>query len=278
MWSPEGMGADDRAGLYAIVQILKTNLRPHIIITTGEERGGIGANKIAAHYPMFPDELKFMVQLDRRGSNDSVYYDCGNDDFEKFINNFGFETAWGTFTDISILAPRWGVAAVNLSIGYEDEHNPIERLYVGAMYSTIEKTIKIIEYVRDNPEMKPFEYIDAYPSLYFKNSKNGYYYNWDFDEDEDYWNIPKNKTICGFCGKIVDKTNVLHVCLNKPDSVLELCDDCFSRCYQTIDWCSKCGKAWYLWDEDVANKYETTMKQNKPYKYICPACREKKNV
>ena len=31
VWSPEGLGADDRAGVYAIIQIIEKGYRPHII-------------------------------------------------------------------------------------------------------------------------------------------------------------------------------------------------------------------------------------------------------
>lgn len=43
MWSPQGLGADDRAGLFAILQIVQSGLRPSVILTTDEERGGLGA-------------------------------------------------------------------------------------------------------------------------------------------------------------------------------------------------------------------------------------------
>ena len=35
MWSPQGLGADDRAGIFAIMKIVSLGQRPHIIITTG---------------------------------------------------------------------------------------------------------------------------------------------------------------------------------------------------------------------------------------------------
>ena len=37
LWSPEGLGADDRAGVFAILKILQTGLRPSVILTTDEE-------------------------------------------------------------------------------------------------------------------------------------------------------------------------------------------------------------------------------------------------
>ena len=48
MWSPDGLGADDRAGVYAIAQILKTGVKPTIIFTTDEELGCVGAMKISS--------------------------------------------------------------------------------------------------------------------------------------------------------------------------------------------------------------------------------------
>ena len=72
IWNPDGAGADDRAGIYSISYILrKTKLRPHIIITTGEESGCIGASKLALSMHTFPADLRFMIQLDRRGEKDS---------------------------------------------------------------------------------------------------------------------------------------------------------------------------------------------------------------
>lgn len=267
IWSPEGMGADDRAGIFAIMQILKTDYRPSIIITTGEERGGIGANKIAARYPIWPgDPLKFMIQLDRRGTNDSVYYDCGNIKFEKYINQFGFNTAWGTFTDISILAPRWKYAAVNLSIGYREEHQEIEHLYVGEMFSTIEKVIKIFDDVKANPEMEAFEYIEV-----------PYYLSWDnvyaypIDDDEDFWR-PSPDT-CSWCGTKAKPEELFEVHMDEYSSPMRLCLDCFSKCNESIDWCAQCKTAWYLDYEESQKKYQLNVKENKPYKYICPKCR-----
>ena len=55
-----------------------------------------------------------------------------------------FVETWGTFTDISYLCPAWGVAGVNLSVGYEDEHSAIETLHVNAWQATFEKVKNIL--------------------------------------------------------------------------------------------------------------------------------------
>ena len=37
MISPDGLGADDRAGVFMIMNIVKAGFRPHVIFTTDEE-------------------------------------------------------------------------------------------------------------------------------------------------------------------------------------------------------------------------------------------------
>ena len=71
---------------------------------------------------------KAIFQLDRRGSDECVFYDCDNPDFIKYVESFGFKEAYGSFSDISIIAPAWGVAAANLSVGYYLEHSNAEYL------------------------------------------------------------------------------------------------------------------------------------------------------
>ena len=141
MWSPTGLGADDRAGIYAIIQIIKHGYRPHIIFTTDEEIGCVGASELS-YLPCPFEDLRYIIQLDRRNANDCVFYDCDNPEFEKYVESFGFVTAFGSFSDISELCPRWGMAGVNLSIGYRDEHSVSEILFVGQMLDTISKVEK----------------------------------------------------------------------------------------------------------------------------------------
>lgn len=194
MWSPQGLGADDRAGVYSIIEILELGYRPHIIFTTEEEQGCLGTQIMLSKIPDPPFELKYIIQLDRQGENDSVFYDCNNPEFEQYINNFGFKTARGSFSDISFIAPQWGVAAVNLSIGYEDEHFEIERLFIFAMQKTILKVCKMLDDV-DN----------AYSFAYIPKKRE---YLQSFQ-----------KEVCDWCGEpIVGIKNSVHLCKNCYDA------------------------------------------------------------
>ena len=155
MWSPQLLGADDRAGIYAIIQIIDRGFRPTIILTTDEEQGGLGAQALALAKPKCPlENLKAIIELDRRGKNDCVFYDCDNREFVKYIESFGFEENFGSFTDISFIAPQWGIAAVNLSIGYENEHQLIELLHTDWVDNTIDKVEAILCAAKGMPQFK----------------------------------------------------------------------------------------------------------------------------
>ena len=157
VWSPQGLGADDRAGVFAIVQIIRGGQKPHVIFTTDEEYGALGAMELSKLDCPFTN-LKYIIQLDRRGSDDCVFYDCDNPDFIKYVESFGFKEAYGSFSDISIIAPAWGVAAANLSVGYYLEHSNAEYLKCRELEKTIERVKKIL----DNAEnMLSYTYIEA---------------------------------------------------------------------------------------------------------------------
>lgn len=191
-WSPEGLGADDRAGVYAIIQIVEKGLRPSIILTTNEEIGALGARALGQIECPIKD-LKYVIELDRQGKDDCVFYDCGNEDFYDYIKNFGFNFNIGTYSDIKFFCPQWDVAAVNLSIGYFEEHSYAEYLNVDYLLDTIQKVINIL-----NSENKPhFSYMKIKP---LRCSKCG-----DIHEDVFNWTIG---TYCLKCAmEEYDSTN-----------------------------------------------------------------------
>lgn len=206
MWSPQLMGADDRAGVYAIIQIIQAGYRPCIIFSTDEEQGCLGASTLVQENPICPlENLKAIFQLDRRGREDSVYYNCNNPDFEEYVNKFGFTTAYGTFTDISVIAPAWGVAAVNLSIGYEDEHTKLEILHTDWMWETIEKVKNILDAEKD---MKMYSYIPA------------------ATPDPFNWSI--NPKACFICN---GPLGVKYHHMEEPGWEYNVCHTCFTKCF-----------------------------------------------
>jgi hypothetical protein len=123
--SPEGIGGDDRAGVYMILKIIE-QARCHVLFCEDEEIGGQGAQKFTRS--RISPEINYMVEMDRHGAGDAVFYGCANPEFTEFVCGFGFQEAYGTFSDISVVAPHLGVAAVNISAGYYNEHRTHEHI------------------------------------------------------------------------------------------------------------------------------------------------------
>jgi hypothetical protein len=216
LWSPQGLGADDRAGSYALINLIQKGYKPSIILTDMEERGGIGASDLIKRYPECPfKDCRALIQLDRRGEKDSVYYECDNKDFEELINSYGFETEWGTFTDISIFGPQWGIAAVNLSIGYDNEHREIETLNMTHLHSTIDKVEKML---KDCGKWLSYAYIPAVYKTVNGIDTAGLTYG------DDFWWV-QDKCIC--CGKHLNPGEG-HLCqaTEKPGDDFLVCDEC----------------------------------------------------
>lgn len=150
LMSPQGIGGDDRCGVYALANAYETSeVKPWLLFACDEEIGGRGARAFVEAYEkgVLPEKLamlKLIIEIDRKGSHDAVYYDCANDEFEAYITSKGFRTEFGSFSDISIIAPTLGVAAVNLSSGYYNAHTLHEYIHRRQIESTIKKVVEII--------------------------------------------------------------------------------------------------------------------------------------
>ena len=163
LMSPQGIGGDDRCGVFALVKIHQlSKIKPWLLFT-----GGLGAKKFCfAHQqhqlPNDLDNLKFLIELDRKGKNDAVFYNCDNPDFEKYIAGKGFKTAQGSFSDISVIAPELRVAAVNLSSGYYNAHTLHEYINRAELDDTI---CKVVDIISDVPHLPRFEYVECIQSV-----------------------------------------------------------------------------------------------------------------
>ncbi len=141
MMSPQGIGGDDRAGVWMILQILQ-KVKCHVLFCEDEESGGIGARAFTRSGIKVP--ANYIIELDRKGHNDAVFYGCDNREFIKFVQSFGFELAMGSFSDISIIAPHLKTAAVNISTGYYNAHRINEVVDTCVMAENIERVLEMI--------------------------------------------------------------------------------------------------------------------------------------
>lgn len=243
LWSPEGLGADDRAGIFAIIKIIESGLRPSIIFTTDEEIGGVGAATLAETECPIP-VLKYLIQLDRRGTNDCVFYDCYNSDFIEYIESFGFVEHYGSFSDISFLCPEWKVCGVNLSVGYEDEHSIAETCNISALYDTIKKVKKMLH----ETDIPTFEYKE-YPYAYSR-----WFYSYD-----DVLDLGGNM-YCAGCRRLFNEYELIPT-KGAEGKLKYFCPDCLVG---RVEWCHNCNEAY----EIIDHKTDTG---------LCEDCKNKEN-
>jgi hypothetical protein len=209
----------------------------HVVFCEDEELGAIGAREFSES-GICPD-VKYIIEFDRRGSNDAVFYDCDNPEFETFITSFGFETASGSFSDISDIAPALGVAAVNLSAGYFDEHTKRERIDLDIIENNISRSIELIK----EPVSEQFKYIPR-----FKGGTAWYGYD-----------AAAYKTACDCCGSPSDR--FLYPAFTNAGEIL-ICRECAGEHFTV---CPQCGEYWRnecFIDGETGND-----------EYLCPACR-----
>lgn len=219
MWSPDGLGADDRAGVYAILQVIQSGRRPHILFTMDEEKGGIGALMLATKSNPFPD-VNYFIELDRRGGNDCVFYNCENIAFRAFVEEFGFKTAKGIFSDISIICPAWDIAGVNLSVGYYNEHSYIEYLNMRELHNTIERVNKMLD----------------------KNNNVKFNFGKNFEGLD---------ILCNRCG--IPMNTFIATPVYDGDVVYEYCPDCLTK---HASFCETCG-GFYPTDTKLVHDKDT---------------------
>ena len=191
--SPQGIGGDDRCGVYIIMNIVK-ELHCSVLLCEDEERGCIGAHKFVKTDYIKNLGVNYMIEFDRKGNNDAVFYSCANEDFIDFVEDTtNFKFATGSVSDISVLMPEANLSAVNLSCGYYNAHTLNEYVIYDEMMDTIEAAKVLIKekynksfvYVR-----KTCSYSNSYANFNNYHAKTypavGDYYGSFFDEPDPY--------------------------------------------------------------------------------------------
>ena len=118
-----------------------------VLFLEDEEIGGVGAHQFAfSEFAAKESQFSnYIIEFDRKGARDAVFYSCANYEFEDFITSSGyFQKAFGTFSDISVIAPEIGLAAVNLSSGYYKEHTVDEYINLKDIDNIIAEAKKLL--------------------------------------------------------------------------------------------------------------------------------------
>lgn len=150
--SSEGiLGADDRAGVAAILEILsrvkKTNFRGtlKVAFTVEEEIGCLGSRAIDQD---FIEDVDAAIVIDRRGNRDIVtswsnYVHFCPEEYGRLFEKAGtlagmddWKITPGGISDAMVFA-EFGIPSVNLSAGYQNEHKETETVDYKSTFETV---------------------------------------------------------------------------------------------------------------------------------------------
>lgn len=227
LMSPTGIGGDDRCGIFMVLETIKTH-KCHVLFTEDEEIGLVGASKFASSG--ITPEVNWILEYDRKGNNDAVFYSCDNPEFTEFITDkeIGFVFASGSASDISRVAPAINRAAVNLSCGYYNQHHLNEYVVVSEMMNNIERGKMLI----DKPVDKPFEYIEkVYTYKSYKNSD----YSFSVYDDYGYGSYYRKPYMSYYNDGYTKNDENSNVSNDETESLEDLADLAREAIYDHID-------------------------------------------
>jgi hypothetical protein len=177
----QGLGADDKNGLWIALKCLQTFDVIKVAFFVGEEIGCVGSSKCDMNF--FAD-ARFVIEPDRRGGSDLITeISCMDIASEAFLNSFdyasfGYKKTSGLMTDVLELTERGvGVACINMSCGYYNPHSDEEFTVISDLLNALDLVEHIITVCTD---VYPHEAKYSYGG---HNSKWANYYGYDDDDD-----------------------------------------------------------------------------------------------
>lgn len=144
------LGADDRAGVFAILEILARCKRdnvpmPSILFTNYEESGCIGVDNFIKSKKM-KENMKFFIEMDREGWNEYVtYYYQVPKEVEDYVESFGYVSDYGSMSDVGSLTEEYDIPHVNVSVGYYNQHTIKEFLVPSQLSWSIDRVYEMVQ-------------------------------------------------------------------------------------------------------------------------------------
>lgn len=188
---PTGIGGDDKVGIYIALRMLEDLPYCKAAFFRDEEIGCVGSN--VADMSFFND-VRFVLQCDRRGNSDFVYNILGVDLYnDKFYNDIapiitkhGYSETMGGLTDVYQLAINGvGVAVANMSCGYFNPHSDDEMINLIDVDNCMSMVYEIMASCTSVYKVKHKDKWSSKYSKYGSSSKTVHYD--DYKYDEKYW-------------------------------------------------------------------------------------------
>ncbi len=156
LWNRVGCGADDKNGLWVIINLLHSEPVLKVALFVQEERTGdiAGCRGARACDLSFFNDVKFVLECDRKGNSDVVYIGKDNTllcepDFipKHLLSEYGYKMVKGGKTDVVELKMRGlDIPVCNISCGYYDAHKNSEY----TMFSQLQNSLFFVKGIIQN--------------------------------------------------------------------------------------------------------------------------------
>jgi tripeptide aminopeptidase len=225
--SPSGCGGDDKVGIFICLELLRDMQDIKVAFFRDEEVGCDGSYD--ANMEFFND-VRFILQCDRKGNNDFVNEIYGaqlqskrfKKDVSKIISLYGYHFASGMLTDVYALNQSGvGVSVANMSCGYYNPHCDDEVV----MFDDVENCLMMCrDIMMSMTSVYECAYTPkkTYPTSYM--SKYSSYYDWDGWSD-DYTSANKNANEWSKCQACDESIEAKYLTYSR-DFNCDVCDSC----------------------------------------------------
>lgn len=192
----DGIGADDKNGIYIALEMLKRFDKLKIFFSVGEEIGCVGTNRVDLK---FFDNVGYMMQCDRRGSSDLIVYtnsiDVTSDEFLIDISHiciqYDYAEARGVYTDVGALKLRGvNVSGCNISCGYFDEHSENELIHL----PSLENCMNFVYFILLELQTKKYPHVPN--GFKIQSTKDKWDFDWNDIPLDPCWGCKDNCNTC----------------------------------------------------------------------------------
>lgn len=223
------LGADDRSGVAIALQVVRRlDKLPYILLTHGEERGCIGAKKFVKDNAIqgHEDAIFGFIEYDRRGFNELVTYGTRVPvDYKALFLAYGYEEKRGSNSDVATLSEATGIAHVNLSAGYIDQHSKRETLFPRAVDFAVTTATEVIPLISEPYLLDPVVTTSTSVPRRRSNTAGGFSPFGPYTNGET-----RNTRTCALCGEQSENTSYYasvkgSLCMPCKDMVISQSDN-----------------------------------------------------
>lgn len=173
------LGADNGAGVWLCLQMIKNGVEGLYIFHREEEIGGRGSNFIQKYTPEILEGIKFAVAFDRRGTRSVITHQgtrtCSDQFAEELCAGLGMDHKpddGGTFTDTANYAgliPE----CTNISAGFYKEHTSKEWLDTVYLHQLRDKLLSLnVTELNAYRDVSDHSYPPSYSPIDFENHQS----------------------------------------------------------------------------------------------------------